>query len=262
MTLPTGLPLHPDTLFLIFAGPVIGSFLGVVLTRLPAGISITRGRSRCDRCGAALKPWDLVPIISWLLLRGRCRYCKSTINSDLVRMELLALAVPLWAATAVPQGKILWISCALGWGLLILAFIDARHFRLPDALTLPLAVAGLCATALVAPGHLPDHVIGGAVGYAFFWSIRWFYRRLRGMEGLGGGDVKLFAAAGFWLGWMALPAILLIATITTLGFYRVAARDKVGTGKKLPFGIGLCCGTWLVWLYGTVMVVPVNLMDW
>ncbi len=137
-------------------------------------------------------------------------------------IELAAILVPLSAIIAGDGDGRLWLGAVLGWGLLALAWIDAEHFWLPDVLTLPLIVLGLGATAVLEPEAITDHALGAALGYAAFRGVDWLYRRLRGRAGLGQGDAKLLAAAGAWLGAVALPSVVLVAATFGLGVARLA----------------------------------------
>ena len=243
----------PGWLWPILASPFIGSFLGVLVMRLPEGRQVTAGRSACDHCGHRLGPLDLVPIVSWLALRGRCRHCGAKIAVLPLVMELGALLVALWAAS-VSDDLALWAGCVLGWSLLTLAAIDFRDGILPDALTLPLILGGLGATYFFTPWQLLDSAIGAVAGFAIFALIRWLYRRLRGREGLGLGDAKLLAAAGAWVTWDGLPSVVLIGAVAGLAIALITNRrgERLALDQALPFGPALCLGTWLVWLYGPV----------
>ncbi len=251
--------LRPDLLFLLLAAPCVGSFLGVLVVRLPAGQPLVLARSACPHCGVTLKARDLVPLVSWLANHGRCRACSARLGIFYPLVELLALALALWAYMVVP-GWPLWVTCLLGWTLLALALIDARHLELPDLLTLPLIPAGLLMAWLLAPEAVLAHVIGAAAGFLFLAGLALAYRRLRGREGLGLGDAKLLAAAGAWLGWQGLPSVILIAAASGLAGALVQARLGRGesggldAGRPLPFGPYLAAGFWLVWLYGPLML--------
>jgi leader peptidase (prepilin peptidase)/N-methyltransferase len=219
--------------------------------RLPAGRAVARGRSTCDHCGHKLGPADLVPIASWLVARGRCRYCGALVTPLYLGLELGALGIAIWAAT-VSEGWVLWASCALGWCLLALAAIDFRDGLLPDALTLPLIPFGLLVAYLEDPASAWPHAIGALVGFLVFALVRWLYRRLRRRDGLGMGDVKLLAAAGAFVSWEGLPSVVLIAAVAGLAMALVsgALGRRIALDQRLPFGPGLCLGLWLVWLYG------------
>ena len=235
----------------MLAAPFIGSFMGVLATRLPEGRPVLWGRSTCDACGQPLAVADLIPIISWSAQKGRCRYCGAKITAAHSAIELGALIIALWAA-ALTDGPSLWASCLLGWCLLTLAIIDFRHGLLPDALTLPLLPLGLVFAALEGWELVFPRAIGAAVGFLAFALIQWLYRRLRQREGLGHGDVKLFAAAGAWVSWEGLPSVLLIGALFGLGMALIGSWQgrRVALDQRLAFGPGLCLGIWLVWLYG------------
>jgi leader peptidase (prepilin peptidase) / N-methyltransferase len=239
------------TIWPLAAAPIIGSFLGVLVCRLPAGQSVIRGRSACPRCGHALGPSELVPVVSWLACRGRCRHCGAPISVFYPAIELAALALAVWAALTLPADE-LWASCALGWGLLALAVIDARHFLLPDLLTLPLIAGGLLAAYIDDAASLVPHLFGAAIAYLFFAGVAILYRRLRGREGLGLGDAKLLAAGGAWVSWEGLPSVVLVGAAASLATVLILARRRgaVALDSRLPFGPGLCLGIWVVWLYG------------
>ena len=167
-------------------------------------------------------------------------------------MALAAAAIGAWAALAQPTPLAAALTVLLGWQLLLIAVIDAEHFRLPDQLTLPLlATGGLTAVLLDHTAPL-DAVIGAAIGFAGLWLLASAYRRLRGRDGLGDGDPILLAAGGAWVGWIGLPSVLLWASAAGLSF--VAARllvgGKVSGDDRLPFGPCLAAGIWLTWMLG------------
>lgn len=231
--------------------PFVGSFLGVVVTRHAAPLSIIAGRSACDACGARLVPGDLVPVLSWVSLRGKCRYCRAPLGLFYPAMELGALAVVLWSAT-VHSGWEFWASCFLGWTLLALAALDLRYFLLPDFLTLPLLVAGLLANALLDRISPSAHLIGAVAGYVFVRLLRLAYRKLRSREGMGLGDAKLLAAAGAWVSWSGLPSVVALAALAALVVVLLLSlrRRRLDPHQHVPFGAFLCAGLWIVWLYG------------
>lgn len=234
----------PDARALIGAvlGLVIGSFMGALAMRWPQGKSVLRGRSCCDGCGATLAPYELVPVLSAFLLRLRCRRCGAPIDPVHLLMEtaaaLIGAAAFAWAAGPVAAAG--W--CLLGWILLLLAVLDARHFWLPDALTLPLAFLGLTLGPYATGMSMADSWIGAALGYGLLMAISLGYRRLRGRDGLGLGDAKLLGAIGAWTGWQALPLILLFAsTGGLLWALMLALRGRnVDRHMRLPLGTFLC----------------------
>ncbi|HEX4303123.1 MAG TPA: A24 family peptidase [Rhizomicrobium sp.] len=246
--------LDATTIACIVIAPFIGSFLAVVAIRLMQGRSVLFGRSACDRCGTALGPLELIPLVSFLGLRGRCRHCGAKIDPLHPAMEAGALAIAIWAAF-VTGGWIVAASCGLGWTLLTLAAIDWRTGYLPDVLTLPLIAAGLGVAYAIDRAAVPGHVVGAAAGFIVFAVLSEGYRRLRGRDGLGLGDAKLLAASGAWLSWSGLPTTVLYAAF--LGLALVLARRGRGQAltatDKLAFGPALAAATWLVWLYGPLV---------
>ncbi|MCK1545714.1 prepilin peptidase [Bradyrhizobium sp. 179] len=240
--------------------PIAGSFAGVIIRRLPQKRDIIWSRSRCDACDTDLSPVCLVPIISYLALGGRCRTCRATISPFHLAIELSCVAVACWAAMVDRTPLWLWAACVLGWTLLVLSWIDAEHFRLPDALTLPLLVSGLATQALLAPEQLPASLVGTLLGYASFRTIAAGYRALREREGLGAGDAKLMAAAGAWLGWSALPDVVLVAALLgilaiVLGRLNGRAIDR---SAAIPFGPFLSAAIWLTYIYGPMLLHQLN----
>jgi leader peptidase (prepilin peptidase)/N-methyltransferase len=242
---------------ILLAAPFIGSFLGLLAQRIPRGDGVIFGRSVCDRCGHVLTVRDLIPFASWLLLRGRCRYCSAPIGAFPLVMELAALVVAGWAVTET-SGGIFLASCLFGWWLLALAAIDWREFLLPDALTLPLMVAGFAISYAIDPVTLVDRFIGATAGFAFLATITFLYSRVRGREGLGLGDAKLLAALGAWISWQGLPSALLFAALSGMVFVlaRALLHRHLKPTDPIPFGMFLALGGWLVWLYGPL--VPAN----
>lgn len=230
-------------------GAVIGSFLAVVLIRWPQGRSFIGGRSECDACHAPLGARDMVPILSYALSRGRCRHCGAAIDPRHVAMEAGAALVALVAVIAHPL-PVAAATALFGWWLLILAALDLEHQWLPDALVLPLALAGLAVGWVGIGPSLDERAMGLLAGYASLALIAFAYRALRGREGLGGGDPKLLAAIGAWLGWQQLPFVLLGAGLIGLG--AVAAtrmRGKpVSATDRLPLGTLMALAAWPLWL--------------
>ena len=240
---------------LVVVAPFIGSFLGALALRLPAARPVGWARSACDRCGHVLAARDLVPIASYAALRGCCRYCRAPIGTFALAMELGALATAIWAGFET-SGWIFVASCVLGWMLLLLGVIDWRTQLLPDVLTLPLLAFGLLAALAINPDTLLDRAIGAAAGFAALALLAFVYARLRGREGLGLGDAKLLAALGAWVSWQGLPTVLLWGSVLGLVFalIRAAAGKGLTLSDRLPFGVFLAAGGWLVWLYGPLVL--------
>jgi leader peptidase (prepilin peptidase) / N-methyltransferase len=238
----------------IMLAPFVGSFVGLLIERLPAGRQVIVGRSICTSCGTTLGAIDLVPFLSWLMLRGRCRHCGAGVSGFYPLIELAALAVAIWVAAVLPD-RLIWAGCILGWALLALAVIDGRHLILCDQLTLPLIPAGLVVASFVDLGKLAEHAIGAAIGFSVFAGAAWIYRRIRRREGLGGGDAKLLAAAGAWISWTGLASVIFLAALTALvwALLRPLVGRRADRHDYLPFGPSLCLATWLVWLYGPLV---------
>ena len=228
------------------AAPFLGSFMGVLIARVPAGRGVVAGRSSCEACGHALAPVELVPIASFFGLRGRCHWCAAPIPKMTLWVELAALAVAASAAAAGERGALLWAGCALGWMLLTLGWIDALCQRLPDGLTLPLVLAGLAEAYCLEPEAITGRALGAACGYGGFRLLSLIYRWRRGREGLGQGDAKLLAASGAWVGAWNLPDVLMIGAVTALLF--ALRRGRIDPAARIPFGPFLAVGTWVMWL--------------
>jgi leader peptidase (prepilin peptidase)/N-methyltransferase len=244
-------------LWAVVASPFIGSFLGVLIWRLPVGAPVVISRSACDHCGAVLSARDLVPLASWLLLKGRCRHCGAPLGAFYPGVEVAAFGVAVWAVIALPGPYVVLAGCLLGWALLGASIIDARHLLLPDVLVLPLIPLGILFHAAVAPASWPDHIIGAVAGFVLFAAVAALYHRLRGREGLGLGDAKLLAAAGAWVGWAGLPSVVFLGALFGLATALVlrAMGRKLERATELPFGPALALAFWLVWVYGPLVPV-------
>ncbi|HEX7820239.1 MAG TPA: A24 family peptidase [Sphingobium sp.] len=223
-------------------GLIVGSFLGALVIRWPQGLSVTAGRSHCDGCGVVLRPRDLVPVVSALAAHMRCRTCGGRIDPVHLLLELGAGAIGVIAFAFAPGMLSAAGWCLLGWMLLALAVLDARHHWLPDALTLPLAFLGFVAGPYATQVVMADRWIGAAAGYGTLLTVALGYRALRGREGLGLGDAKLLGAIGAWAGWQALPFALLIASLAGLGWagWLALRGHPVVRDMHLPLGTFLC----------------------
>jgi leader peptidase (prepilin peptidase) / N-methyltransferase len=230
-------------------GAIVGSFLAAILLRWPSGRSVVRGRSKCDSCGESLGARDLVPILSYFLVRGRCRKCGAGIDRRHLAAEAGAALIGLTAIAAHPLPVAIF-TAIFGWWLFLLAALDVEHHWLPDRLTLPLIPAGLAVGWIGIGPPLEPRLIGAALGFASLALIAWAYRRLRGREGLGGGDPKLLAAIGAWLGWAQLPFVLLGAGLFGLAAILVMRLRgaKVAATDRLPLGTLMALAAWPIWL--------------
>ena len=231
-------------------GAVTGSFLNVVVHRMPQGQSLSRPRSKCPECDQPIKPWDNVPIVSWLLLRGRCRNCATSISARYPMVEL-ATAV-LFVAVALLNGfdeGLLW-ELPFVAALVAVAAIDLEHRIIPNKIVVPLAVYGLAISAVLRPEELPELAIAGAGAFAFLLVAALAYP-----AGMGMGDVKLAGVMGIFLGLSVVPALFvafLSGTVVGLG---IMAREGSGARKKgVPFGPFLALGGIVAVLAGPELI--------
>jgi len=229
-------------------GLVFGSFIATIAIRWPEGRSAAKGRSACDSCGKGLAAGELVPVLSYLLQRGRCRGCGARIHPSHWLTEIAGGVVGVAAGFVAPGEAGVW-GAVFGWLLLALAALDIAAYWLPNVLTGTLAVLGLASGLALEPPFF-DRLLGGAVGFGVLWLMATGYRRLRGRQGLGGGDPKLFGAIGLWLGWQALPMVMLAACLIGLvGVLGLMAGGKRVTGTdRLPFGLMLAVAAFAVWI--------------
>lgn len=236
-------------LILIGIAPITGSFLGVLYHRIPAGRSIGLDRSACDDCGHVLGVIDLLPVVTWLATRGRCRHCGAGISAFYPAIELAALGLVLWAWVVFPGWQV-WPTSILGWNLMALVLINRTHHSLPGATILiwPLVVLGLAVAWFAAPETIIDHLIGAVVGFAFGRMFDRSDDKLDGHLGLGGEGAALFAACGAWLSWRGLADL----TILLLVLAAMASVFKGKDWRAIPGGACLAVGLWLAWLYGPV----------
>ena len=237
------------TLLGFLAGLIIGSFIATVAIRWPEGRSAMRGRSECDACGRTLGPVDLIPLLGFLIRRGKCASCGASIEKAHPLIELAAGLIGALALWAAPGWEGL-AGAGFGWMLLALAVLDIGHLWLPDRLTIPLGLVGLALGFTSLPPSLIDRLIGAAAGFLSLALIALLYRIVRKREGLGGGDPKLFGAIGAWLGWAMLPYVLLLASVAGLASVglAVARGNPVSATARLPFGALLAVAAFPVWL--------------
>lgn len=252
-------------------GLLIGSFLNVVACRLPVMLerewsraheqgreNAAQGRydlavpaSHCPRCHAPIAWYHNIPLLSWLWLRGRCASCRTNIPASYPLMEATAGLIALAAAARFGPGFTAVAAGALALTLLVLARIDAEHMLLPDAITLPGVWAGLLVNTVGTFTDLHSAVIGAVAGYLVLWLVYQAFKRLTGKEGMGYGDFKLLALLGAWLGWQALPACLLIASVVG-AIYGIGmiAIGKRGSQQPFPFGPFLALAGWINLMWG------------
>ncbi|HSC29998.1 MAG TPA: prepilin peptidase [Vicinamibacterales bacterium] len=239
---------------LALLGLAVGSFLNVCIHRLPRGLSVISPGSRCPQCGYALRWYDNIPVLSYLLLGGRCRGCRTRISIRYPLVELATMGVFL-AHYAVFGLDILLIPRLLfACTLIVLFAIDLEHHLLPNAITLPGIAVGLAFSALLAPG-LRSSAIGVLVGGGVLWLIGEAYYRYAGQEGMGGGDVKMLAMIGAFLGWQLTLVTLVFSSIagSLVGMLVIAIR-RGGLKYALPYGTFLALGALIASLFGDRIV--------
>ncbi len=207
-----------------------------------------REPSHCPRCKHRLAAWDNIPLLSWLLLRGRCRYCKASISIQYPLVELLSgvlSAVAIWHFGANAQGV---AAVVFTWVLIAASGIDLRTQLLPDQLTLPLLWLGLLLALLPVFVDPVQAILGAALGYLALWSVYWAFKLLTGKEGMGYGDFKLLAALGAWMGaWALLPIVLISSLVGAVIGSAYLALSRKGHGVPIPFGPYLAIAGW-IWL--------------
>jgi len=240
-----GLPLA-----LVALGLCLGSFLNVVIHRLPRGGSLWGPRSQCPHCGETVAARDNLPVLSYILLRGRCRHCSGPISIRYPVVELLGALCMLAAIHTSPTAAAAAARVALLLALVAVFAIDLEHRIIPDAITLPALVLGLAASPLFGTARL-DAVIGAVVGAGGFWLLGTVYRSVRGVEGLGGGDVKLAGALGACLGWQGVVLTMMLGSLagSVVGGILIAA-GRAGGRTELPYGAFLAPAAAAAMLWG------------
>jgi leader peptidase (prepilin peptidase) / N-methyltransferase len=244
------MPPALEIAFVAVLGAILGSFLNVVIHRLPLGESLASPGSRCPSCGTPIAPYDNIPVLSWLLLRGRCRHCGAPISPRYPTVELLTAAT--FAAVVAVRGfdDDLLLELPLVACLIALAGIDLDHKLLPNKIVYPMAVYGLAATVIVDSGDLVEHLIAGAGGFLFLFIALLAYPR-----GMGMGDVKLAGAMGLYLGLSLVPAMLVAFLTGSLVGGVMMVREGVQARKKaVPFGVFLALGGIVAVLAGPELI--------
>lgn len=235
----------PWALFLLMISPAVGSFLGVLVDRLQSLESLF-APSRCDTCKMRLGWQDMVPVVSWITLRGCCRACGAAIPGHLMRIEIAAMLAAVVVVIRVPGTADMWLYAITIWCLIALFYSDLLHYRLPDVLTLALFVLGLTLAGTDPARGWLDGLVSAGAALAAFWAIRLGYFHWRGREGLGLGDVKLMAGIGAAVGWAAVPVVTLLAALLALAVVAVQAiaeRRRPDSDARLPFGSYLVAAT-------------------
>ncbi|WP_293882273.1 A24 family peptidase [Sphingomonas sp.] len=230
-------------------GAILGSFIATLVIRWPQGRG-TGGRSACDGCAVRLRWFELVPLASFLLQRGKCRHCGARIAPDHFWIEAVCVVVGGVALAVAPGWEGMAGAC-FGWILVALAALDLRHFWLPDRLTLALAATGVAGGAIGFDPPLSDRLVGGLAGFATLSIIAWSYKRLRGQQGMGAGDPKLLGAIGLWLGWQVMPFVLLGASILGINLvvYQLLRKRIVTSQTRLPLGALMAVAAFPIWVF-------------
>ena len=241
---------NPSAIFLLLISPAVGSFLNVLIDRLPRGEDVVSRASACRSCGHKLRLAELVPLLSYALARGKCRACSVAIPPYHPLVELAAIAAAALAIIAGQTPVQMALGAAYLWILLTLAVTDWQVQRLPDALSASLLLIAL-ALATVTPGHsLVGAALSGGIASLLFYLLRLAYRHLRHREGMGMGDVKLMAGIAAGLGLELLPYHLLLSSSAGLGVALVASikiKQMPGQLMAVPFGTYLCAACALLW---------------
>jgi leader peptidase (prepilin peptidase) / N-methyltransferase len=262
--------------FLFALGLLVGSFLNVVIHRIPkmmeqqfrqecqlidapidapipsiARYNLIVPRSACPNCGHAISAIENIPVISYLFLRGRCKGCSVKISPRYPLVELLCATLTALAGVHFGVTIAAIAAIMLTWYLIALVFIDADTYLLPDSITLPLLWLGLLFNLNNVFVPLDQAVIGAVAGYLMLWSVYWAFKLVTGKEGMGYGDFKLLAALGAWFGWQTLPSIILLSSISgaVIGI-ALAVLAKRGISKPMPFGPYLGIAGWLTLILG------------
>ena len=242
-----------DFIFVTILGALWGSFANVCILRLPLDKGVVTGRSFCPNCKKLIIWKDNIPIISFLLLKGKCRQCKKPISFQYTLVEILSLLsfLLIYYFYGISITTLLLIILALIF--IIIFFIDLKHFIIPNTLTFPLMILGFIKSFIpnldeIFPNYI-DSLIGGLFGYGIIWSIIFFYKQVRKKDGMGLGDAKLFAVIGFWFGWISIPFVIFLSSIIAL---LSVIPDLIKNSKKMttqiPFGPYIIIGT-LVYLF-------------
>ncbi|MGB1740133.1 MAG: prepilin peptidase [Pseudomonadales bacterium] len=267
-------PRYAYAFYLIF-GLLVGSFLNVVIYRLPKMLerdwqidaaqvlgtasetdrvdtpfNLARPRSQCPGCGTQVKAIDNIPIVSFVLLRGRCGQCQNPISLQYPAIELTTGLVTLFLIHHFGLSSVAVLACLLTYALIALSTIDYRTTLLPDSITLPFLWLGLLANINGTFTDLTSAVVGAMAGYLSLWSVYWGFKLLTGKDGMGFGDFKLLGLLGAWLGWQMLPIIIILSSLAgaIIGLSLIAlGRDK---DHPIPFGPYLAIAGWTALIWG------------
>jgi len=268
---------NPALLYVSVAvlGLIIGSFLNVVVVRLPVmmergwhqqcrelleleaaddggrELNLLRPRSHCPSCGGPVGALQNIPVLSYLWLKGRCAHCGAAIGLRYPVIEILSALLALAAAGHFGLSRELAGALVLGWGFLAMSAIDIEHHLLPDGIVLPLLWAGLLLNSFGLYTDIHSALYGAAAGYGVLWLVFQLFRLATGKEGMGYGDFKLLACIGAWLGWQSLPLVILLSAVcgAAVGIAMIVLRGQ-DRNQPIPFGPFLCAAGFIALLWG------------
>lgn len=267
--------------FIGLMGLLFGSFFNVVIYRLPKMMeaswkyecefllsddndaeelappqfNLAVPNSHCPSCNAPVKAWQNIPVLSYVLLRGRCASCKAPIGVRYPLVEFITALLTIFPLLMFGFTSYAFAAILFSWILLILTVIDIDHQLLPDQLTLPLIWLGLLFNSITGSIPLQDAVWGAVAGYLSLWSVFWVFKLLTGKEGMGYGDFKLLAALGAWLGWQFLPLIILLSSVVGAVFGgAVLMLKRSDSSTPMPFGPYLAGAGWIALFWGEALI--------
>lgn len=266
-------------LTLAIVGLIVGSFLNVVILRLPIMMerqwkleclealhpdkvpenpmtyNLNTPASNCMECGHKIRPWENIPVLSYLFLKGKCSHCETPISSRYPLIEIISAVLAVVTGFTYGASMETVAVCILVWCLLALTVIDLDTQLLPDSITLPLLWLGLLVNTQLLFVPLSDAVIGAAAGYLSLWSVYWAFKLATGKEGMGYGDFKLLAALGAWLGWQMLPLIILLSSMVgTIAGVSLMIFKKHDKAQPIPFGPYLAAAGFIALFWGDNLI--------
>ena len=243
-----------DLLLVGILGSLWGSFANVCIYRLPLKGGVVKGRSFCPKCKKKILWYENIPILSYLILGGKCSKCKKKISTQYLIVEAISIIsfLIIYYLFGISLTTILLIILFLSF--LIIFFIDLKHYIIPDVLTFPMMALGFFKSfdpnlSPIFPNYI-NSLLGGIIGYGIIWLLIIFYKKIRNKEGMGLGDAKLLAVIGFWFGWISIPFVIFLSSVTAL---IIVTPDLLKKSKKLtseiPFGPYIIIGTFIYLLF-------------
>ena len=239
-----------DIVFVIILGALWGSFANVCIVRLPKDKGVVGGRSKCPKCKKQIVWYDNIPIISYLLLNGKCGKCKKPISFQYVIVELISAISFISIYSIYGLSITTLLLCILSLGFIIIFFIDLEHFIIPDVITFPLMALGFIKSFdpnlnSMFPNYIIS-IVGGIFGYVIIWAIIYFYKQVRKKEGMGLGDAKLLAVIGFWFGIQSIPFVIFFSsTIALISVVPALINKSKKMSSQIPFGPYIIAGNLL-----------------